>query len=442
MYKLMATLLKISCRGNVWERRRGKTSANRQNFWKHPMIIASNLRTSGDECYVNSKALKDSTRICASSRVTNSLQLWRADCQSFTLSWKCSMNILIKHFVRTRSWTCSTWPTPAHSGWPGLLTTWSRNTSDRKRWSSWLLHSTWLPKDEHCQRERAKPAPRQAQSLEYYFGSNLYDFTIDIRSVECFCAPSVVERLNSCSNPQTIGNERRRWKLRKQRRTSEPRRFCLGGCCFLFTSGKNPKKDSREIDRFIGTFKAAARQYGHHPDAEPENIGKVDPLDLTLGNQDDDDTMGPVRRTSRLLNLKPYKTGETFEISVENALIVVSRVVLTYGDALGYGSRKPAIVKLWLGNRFGRTLAIFEGEPPNGPLPYGAVEYGGKQQPAQVMRATILSLLGNSNFVVRFNVGWTLADLNLVLPGHRVVDLGTEPEFQHWFRRLTIIVLI
>ncbi len=113
-------------------------------------------------------------------------------------------------------------------------------------------------------------------------------------------------------------------------------------------------------------------------------------------------------------------------------------MVLTCGDALGYGPRKPAVANLWLGNGFGRTLAIFEGETPNGPLPYGAVKYGGKQQPAEVMRATILSLLGRSNFVVGFNLGWTLAALNLVLPGHRVVDLCTEPVFQHWCRRLTV----
>ena len=54
------------------------------------------------------------------------------------------------------------------------------------------------------------------------------------------------------------------------------------------------------------------------------------------------------------------------------------------------------------------------------------------------MRATILSMLGCSNFIVGFNLGWTLASLNLVLPGHRVVDLSIEPVFQHWRRRLTI----
>ncbi len=46
--------------------------------------------------------------------------------------------------------------------------------------------------------------------------------------------------------------------------------------------------------------------------------------------------MGPVRRNSRLLNLKLY----TFGIGVDNALIVVSRVALTYDNAMAYGPRK------------------------------------------------------------------------------------------------------
>ena len=52
------------------------------------------------------------------------------------------------------------------------------------------------------------------------------------------------------------------------------------------------------------------------------------------------------------------------------------------------------------------------------------------------MRATILSMLGCANFIVGFQVGWTLAAFNLVLPGHRVVDLGTKPAFQSWCCRI------
>ena len=274
--------------------------------------------------------------------------------------------------------------------------------------------------------EKVVPAPRLAQSLEYYPGTNLYDPTIDINSVECSCAPSVVKRLKSCANTQTIGNERRRWKTDEE--TANLRTLailCLGGCWSAFASGKNSKNDSKEIARFLGTFEIAVRQYGQNPDDKPRDIENEDPPDLTLGDQDIDDTMGPVRRNSRLINLMPYKTSETIEYSVENALIVVSRVALTYGDAMVYGFRKPVVFNLWLGNGYGLTLVIAEGEPPNVPLPFEAVEYGGKRLSTDDMRAAILSMLGCSNLIVEFNLGSTLAALNLILPGHRVVDLGT-----------------
>ena len=179
-----------------------------------------------------------------------------------------------------------------------------------------------------CEGKRVIPTPRLAQSLEYYLGTNFYDPTIDIRFVECSCVSSVVERLKSCSNTQTVGNERRRWKTKEATANLRtPAILCLGGCCSAFASGKNPKKDSREIDQFLGAFKTAARKYGQNPDDEPQDIVKEDPRDITLGDQDIDDTVGPVRRNGRLINLKPYKTSETIEIGVENALIVVSRGV-------------------------------------------------------------------------------------------------------------------
>ena len=118
-----------------------------------------------------------------------------------------------------------------------------------------------------CEGERVVAVPPLAQSLEYYLGMNLYDPTIDIGFVECSCAPSVVERLKSCSNTQTIGNERRRWKTEEATANFRtPAILGLGGCCSTFASGKNPMKDSREIERFLGVFKTAARHYGQNPD--------------------------------------------------------------------------------------------------------------------------------------------------------------------------------
>ena len=102
-----------------------------------------------------------------------------------------------------------------------------------------------------CEGIRVIPAPLLAQSLEYYLCTKLYEPTIDIGFVECSCAPSVVERLKSCSNTQTIGNERRRWKTEEATaKLRTPAILCLGGCCSAFASGKNPNKDGREIDRF------------------------------------------------------------------------------------------------------------------------------------------------------------------------------------------------
>ena len=111
-----------------------------------------------------------------------------------------------------------------------------------------------------CERERLIPAPRLAQSLKYYLGTNFYDPTIDIRFVEFSCVPNVVKRLKSCSNTQTVGNELRRWKTEEA--TANLRILailCLDGCCSAFASGKNQKKESREIDRFLGAFQTAVR---------------------------------------------------------------------------------------------------------------------------------------------------------------------------------------
>ena len=94
-----------------------------------------------------------------------------------------------------------------------------------------------------CKGERVIPAPRLAQSLEYYVGTNFYDPTIDVRFVECSCVPSVVERMNNCSNTQTVGNERRRWKTEEATANLRtPAILCLGGCCSAIASGKTPKK--------------------------------------------------------------------------------------------------------------------------------------------------------------------------------------------------------
>ena len=52
------------------------------------------------------------------------------------------------------------------------------------------------------------PAPRLAQSLEYYRGTNFYDPTIDIRFVECSCAPPRKEETKSSSKKRNVNPAR------------------------------------------------------------------------------------------------------------------------------------------------------------------------------------------------------------------------------------------
>ena len=89
-----------------------------------------------------------------------------------------------------------------------------------------------------------------------------------------------------------------------------------------------------------------------------------------------------------VLNLKQFKTGETFVIGVDNELIVVSCLAMTYYDERAFGFRKPEIVNIWL-NKFGRTSTIFKNDYQGEVLdlyfqllylqnmPSGSVEYSG-----------------------------------------------------------------
>ena len=84
---------------------------------------------------------------------------------------------------------------------------------------------------------------------------------------------------------------------------------------------------------------------------------------------------------------------------------MVSRVALAPGYAIDFGPRRPLLVNLWIGNGYGRTLTIFEGDHTPYSMPYGYVEYNGKRASEEVMRTTILSMLGCSNVLVGFQVG-------------------------------------
>ena len=147
----------------------------------------------------------------------------------------------------------------------------------------------------------------------------------------------------------------------------------------------------------------AARERRQDLDLEPLPIPPEDPWDLSLGNQCDE-TLRPVRQRSRLLNLRPYKMGDDFVVGIENSLIVVSRVALAPGDAIAFGPRRPLLMNLWIGKGYGRTLTIFERDYTPHPLPYGYVKYNGKCVSEEVIRTTILNMLGCTNILIGFRL--------------------------------------
>ena len=226
-----------------------------------------------------------------------------------------------------------------------------------------------------CQGKRVTSPTGTAQSLEYYFGSNLYDLAIAIELQSAIdIERSVVERLKHRSNTQTRTTEETTANLRT------PVILCLGGCCSAFANGNNPKKDSRELDCFLNVLKTAARPHVQKPDAKPQENFIENSWNLTHSNQHNE-TPQPVRQRRWLLNQNEFKTGESFEISVDNAFIFVSGVAMANGDAVGFRRRKPVIVRVWLGNEFNRSFAIFESERLSKNIPSGSVEHGVNRQP-------------------------------------------------------------
>ena len=86
-------------------------------------------------------------------------------------------------------------------------------------------------------------APRLAKSLKNYLGIKNYDITIDIGFVDSTCAPSVVKRLNSCFNTQTIGNKLRRYQTEKATaKIGTLAIFSFNYCCQLTLAAKTQKK--------------------------------------------------------------------------------------------------------------------------------------------------------------------------------------------------------
>ena len=286
-----------------------------------------------------------------------------------------------------------------------------------------------------CPKEGVRAMPGDAMTLEYYLGTELYDPNLDIERVECSCTEEVVTRLKGNKNLQTLGNDVSRWKKNDATKYVRiPAVFAYAYCStgFMKAGREHSMQHPERLQRFIDEFKARATQLGRDPTRPPEFYEEEDPLDMTLKPRQDDEAElpGPIRRGSRVLHLNLFPEAEPYEVSRENALIVVARIgVRTNPDGDAPGT--PYVANLYFGNSDGRVLAIFEGEREMyGIRPMGSVEYDGIRTKSEEMRSALLRYLGKRNFIVGFNVGWTLAALNLVLPGHRVIDLGTEDSFQ------------
>ena len=172
---------------------------------------------------------------------------------------------------------------------------------------------------------------------------------------------------------------------------------------------------------------------------EPKDIAYELYLDETSKSIEGGGSLyGPVRSDSKLF-MEGLNGVEPFEIGVENALIVVAKIVLckTAGVEPPY---RPHIVNLALANGFGQIFIICENNSfdlSTATTATGAVLTGGKKTSLDEMRALILKYLGSNNVLVGFNLGWTLAALGLVLPGSHVIDIGTEEAFQSWCRSLS-----
>ena len=294
-----------------------------------------------------------------------------------------------------------------------------------------------------CAKEGTHVVPGNAMKLEYYLGTDLYDPNLDIERVECSCSDEVVNRLKSNKNLQTLGNDIRRWKNNPATQYKRiPAVFAYAYCStgFMKAGRELSKQDPEKLERFIQEFRAAATRLGRDTTKEPEFYEAEDPRDTTLKPQQEQDgeaeLPGSIRRGSRLLHLNLFPTEGRFELLRENALIVVARVG-AYTNLDDEQSGTPCITNLVFGNSDGRVLAIYEGVRHEFVTrPVGTIEYGGVITSIEEMRISLLKYLGSRNFLVGFNVGWTLAALNLVLPGHRVVDLGTEDSFQFLCRKM------
>ena len=175
--------------------------------------------------------------------------------------------------------------------------------------------------------------------------------------------------------------------------------------------------------------------------AQPTPIVEDIPYDETLDAMPDEEfnrakKMSCVRRNSFLLN-RAWQSDPAprRELKVASALFVVARVALR-DPVMPGGLRVPNVMAIALGNWYGRSMHLSTSEDVQATKPLGVHDYGLQPAHEKPMRLQLIHHLGANDVLVGYNVGWTLAAIDLVLPASRVVDLGSEPAYQRWCVRL------
>ena len=431
------------CRTTACSRKRGKISAKVQSTSRRVTTMNSNLGTSGYDLFENSTDLKTSIDVFCISKVAE-----RTAIICYGLPNACAVFKLLNDYSAEAA------------GYLGAIRHIELADSGTLKlaimargFASWHFGVEDLvvaALDMGCVCRSAKVGfrlvPGEYKTLEYYLGSELYDPSKDIHRVECSCRPEIVEKVVGSANSQTLGGHVTRWVQQESTREKRiPAILSHGGCCVAFKGLKDKEKkkvaraNKKQVEEFVEAFKHAAEQLGQDTTEEPRDMAYEPYLDETSESVEGaGDMYGPVRCGSKLF-MEAMNDMESFEIGVENALIVVAKIVLckTAGVEPPY---RPHIINLALANGFGQIFVICENssfDRTTATTATGAVLTGGKKTSLDEMRALILKYLGSNNVLVGFNLGWTLAALGLVLPGSHVIDIGTEEVFQAWCRSLT-----
>jgi hypothetical protein len=285
-------------------------------------------------------------------------------------------------------------------------------------------------------------APTKAVAgLEYYLGRKLYDPREDLFRVECSATEVVTGKLEAVTLSASLGNVVNRWlRDADTRGLRVPVLLRLGHCCKALSLGRGVKRTEHDtgVTDFIRAFREYVTNLDGDPDLDPQPFvdedllhdWSVDPLDENTA------AFGSCRYGGSYVDNALIPSATPFDIGIKHALLVVARIGLLPPIAPG-GPRVPHVLTLLLANGYGYLrMALASDHAGDVGRPRGYSDRGLPRVSQLEMRTALLSRLGRCNVVVGFHVSWTLTALELVLPGSRVIDLGTEECFQKFCRDL------